>query len=281
VREQEITIPLEGGALAGHRGGEGQPALLLHGGPAVPDYTGACAELLADVFELVRYTQRGVPPSVERPPYTIETHVADAVVVLETLGIDRAWIVGHSWGGHLALHLLAAHPERVVGLVCIDPLGAYGEIFEQFGKNVRRKLTDEQAARVDEIEARRRDGVATAAELTERSKLIWPAYFADPENADGEIPHRIGVECSTQTNRSISEHHAAATLVTRLPEAPERPALFIHGADDPLPPESSFDTARLIPKSHVVLIEGSGHFPWLECPAAFREAVAGFVGAAS
>ena len=36
----------------------------------------------------------------------------------------RAWIVGHSWGGHLALHLLAAIPERIAGAVIIDPLGA-------------------------------------------------------------------------------------------------------------------------------------------------------------
>jgi pimeloyl-ACP methyl ester carboxylesterase len=238
---------------------------------------GACAELLADRLDCVRYTQRGVAPSVELPPYTIETHVADAIRVLDTLEIERAWVVGHSWGGHLALHLLATHPERVLALVCVAPLGAYGEIFQPFGENLRRKLTPDEVARVDEIEARRRGGEATADELMERAMLIWPAYFVDPAVAARNTPERVGLDCSTETNRSISDHHAARTLVDRLPRAPERRALFVHGADDPLPAESSLETAKLIPNARVVTIDGSGHFPWLECPGAFRDAVVDFV----
>lgn len=243
----------------------------------MPDYMGSCAALLADRFDCVRYTQRGVAPSAEVRPYTIETHVADALRVLDAAGIDRAWLVGHSWGGHLALHLLAAHPDRVRGLICIDPLGAYGEVFQAFGESLRRKLSADQAARVDEIEARRRAGEATVAELQERGMLIWPGYFVDPSKGASAVPERVGVDCSTETNRSISEHHESRTLVKRLPQAPERPALFVHGAEDPLPIESSSETAKLIPGAHVVVIEGSGHFPWLERPDAFREAVATFL----
>jgi pimeloyl-ACP methyl ester carboxylesterase len=276
VDEQEIRIPVEGGSLAGHRGGEGPSALVLHGGPAMPDYTGGCAELLSDRFDCIRYTQRGVVPSVEVGPYTIEAHVADAVRVLDTLDVGHAWLVGHSWGGHLALHVFASHPDRVAGLICIDPLGAYGNIFEPFGRNLRAKLTPEQIARVDEIEARRRAGEATFWELAERGMLIWPAYFHDPERALPP-PTAMGLECSTEANRSISEHHAAGTLVERLPSLPERPALFAHGAQDPLPVESSTETAKLVPGARVVLIEGSGHFPWVEQPEAFREAVVDFL----
>ena len=45
----------------------------------------------------------------------------------------RAWIVGHSWGGHLALHMLVACPEHVAGAVIIDPLGADIGVLEEFG----------------------------------------------------------------------------------------------------------------------------------------------------
>jgi pimeloyl-ACP methyl ester carboxylesterase len=281
VRQEEIRVPVDGGALVGHRSGSGPPALLLHGGPAVPDYMGAVAELLADRLDCVRYTQRGVAPSAEVPPYTIETHVADAVRVLDTLGIDAAWLVGHSWGGHLALHVLVAHPDRVRGLVCVDPLGAYGEIFGPFGENLRRKLTPEEADRIDEIERRRRDGEATTAELEERVRLIWPAYYVDRDVGVRETPRRIGLRSSTETNRSIAEHHAAGTLATRLPAAPARPALFVHGAEDPLPLESSTDTAKLLAGARVVVIDGGSHFPWVECPQAFRDAVVELVEASS
>ncbi len=141
MREERFEVPVAGGVLAGHRGGDGPPALLLHGGPAVADYTEGCAAELSGVFETIRYTQRGVPPSVVAPPYSIESHLADALAVLDFFGLDRAWAIGHSWGGHLALHLAVAHPERLLGIVCIDPLGAYGEIFEEFGVNLRRALS--------------------------------------------------------------------------------------------------------------------------------------------
>jgi pimeloyl-ACP methyl ester carboxylesterase len=280
VREEEIRVPLDGGELVGHRGGTGPAALLLHGGPALPDYLGGLAEVLGDRFDCIRYTQRGVAPSAEVPPYTIETHVADAVRVLDALGLEQAWLVGHSWGGHLALHVLASHPDRVAGVICVDPLGAYGDVFEPFGRNLRAKLTPEQGARIDGIEARRRRGEATYEELSERGMLIWPAYFLDPAKALPP-PTAVGLECSTETNRSISEHHAAGTLVQRLPGVPERPALFVHGAQDPLPLESSTETAKLVANARVVVIDGSGHYPWVECPDAFRAAVADFLSSLS
>ncbi|MBI4172546.1 MAG: alpha/beta hydrolase [Actinobacteria bacterium] len=108
MREEPFEVPVAGGALAGHRGGEGPPALLLHGGPAWPDYLGPCGEELSGLFTTLRYTQRGIAPSTAGPLYSIESHMADALAVLDRFGVDRAWAIGHSWGGHLALHLLVA-----------------------------------------------------------------------------------------------------------------------------------------------------------------------------
>jgi proline iminopeptidase len=87
------------GVPRGHRRESGRPALLRHGGAGVPDYMGECAEALDGLFETIRYTRRGTPPSGGDPPYTVEAHVADAVAVLDHAGLERAWIVGHSWAG--------------------------------------------------------------------------------------------------------------------------------------------------------------------------------------
>jgi pimeloyl-ACP methyl ester carboxylesterase len=48
-------------------------------------------------------------------------------------------VVGHSWGGHLALHLLLAHPDRLLGVVAVDPLGAFAGAFAEI--DVRRRHT--------------------------------------------------------------------------------------------------------------------------------------------
>ena len=259
------------GPLHGHRGGSGRPALLLHGGAAVPDYMGSCAEALDGLFETIRYTQRGTPPSDAGPPYTVETHVADAVAVLDHAGLERAWAVGHSWGGHLALHLAAAHPERVAGLLLIAPLGADASVFTEADANLRRGLSEAQRMRLDEIERRRRRGDVSEPELVERFTLVWPQFFLRPENVP-PLPAHVGVQASIETNRSLASHFERGTLARALP-ALRVPALFVHGEDDPMPPRSSTATAALISGARVEVIPGCGHFPWLEQPAAFRAAV--------
>jgi len=273
--EEPFEVGVPEGVLRGHRGGEGPPALLLHGGPAVSDYTEGCAAELCDLFSTIRYTQRGARPSAAGPPYSIESHTADALAVLDSLEVGRAWVIGHSWGGHLALHLLAVAPERLLGLVCIGTLGAH-DIFAEYGENLRRGLTEAQVARLDEVEARRRRGAATEADLLERANILWPTFFVDPTRAPPNPLTHIGVRCSTETNASIADHFARGTLVQKLPTG-GLPALFVHGVGDLLPLRSSTDTAALIPGAVVEVIPACGHIPWLERPGEMRGAVEKFL----
>jgi proline iminopeptidase len=273
--EQPFEVPVGDGVLAGHRGGEGLPALVLHGGPAVPDYTQGLAGELAGFFASIRYTQRGVTPSTVGAPYTIESHSSDALAVLDHLGIERAWVVGHSWGGHLALHLAVSDPGRLLGVIAVDPLGAYGEVFEEAGENLRRGLTPEQRDRVDEVEELRRRGEASDDDLQDRFALLWPQYFADPAGVT-QLPLRIGRECSRDTNASIAEHFGRGTLVSGLPGV-RLPALFVHGVLDPIPLWSVERTAALVPGAWVDTIPDCGHFPWWERPGEIKRLVGAFL----
>jgi pimeloyl-ACP methyl ester carboxylesterase len=275
VDEQPFRVPVGDGELAGHRGGEGPPALVLHGGPAVPDYTEGLAEELGSLFTTIRYTQRGVEPSTVGAPYTIESHSADALAVLDHFGVDRAWAVGHSWGGHLALHLAVSHPDRLFGVVAVDPLGAHGGVFEEAGENLRRGLTDAERARVDEVEDLRRRGEATDDDLRERFEILWPQYFADPASAT-RIPLRIGPDCSRDTNASIVEHFERGTLRRGLPGV-RLPVLFVHGDLDPLPLAWVERTAALVPDARLDVIAGCGHFPWWEAPGETGRAAGEFL----
>lgn len=64
---------------------------------------------------------RGHGESLCDAPWNLETHVADLVAVLDSLGWDSVDVLGHSLGGNLALRLLAAHPERVKRIMLLDP----------------------------------------------------------------------------------------------------------------------------------------------------------------
>jgi proline iminopeptidase len=265
----------EAGPLRGHHGGSGPPALLLHGGAAVPDYLDGLAVELAGTFATYRYTQRGTPPSRGGPPFTVESHMDDALAVLDTFRIERAWAVGHSWGGHLALHLLVAHPQRLLGIVAVDPLGALPGAFAEQDANRRRALSEKQIARLDAIEEHRRAGEATESELVERFALLWPTYFIDPAKAIPS-PERVGVEASIGVNRSLIEHFEQHTLVQGLPGA-TIPVLFVHGELSPIPVRSTIETAALIPGAEVVIVPNCGHFPWIDQPGSVRCAVESFL----
>lgn len=106
----EVTVP--GGILAGVRSGRGDPLLVLHGGPGLSDYSGMFADELTG-WDALRYTQRGVDPSTTAGPFTVGQHVSDALAVLDQHGIGTAVVLGHSWGGYLAMQLAAAASLRL------------------------------------------------------------------------------------------------------------------------------------------------------------------------
>jgi pimeloyl-ACP methyl ester carboxylesterase len=269
--EEPFVVDAAGVELSAHRGGSGPPALLLHGGPALADYLGPLAEELGDTFSTVRYTQRGTPPSAQVPPYSIETHMRDALGVLDALELPRGWVVGHSWGGHLALHLLVNHPDRLLGVVCVGALGAFADVLDELGGNLRAALSAEDARRIDAVEALRSAGKGTERDLVERWRIIWPLFFIRQEQAPPS-PERVGFRCSVETNASLRDHFARGTLASALPGARHAP-LFVHGEHDLLPARSASETAALIPGSRVVTVPDCAHFPWLERPGCVRDAV--------
>lgn len=278
--ETAIEVPVVGGVLCGHRGGQGPPALLLHGGPAVPDYMHNCAAELRGMLDLVRYTQRGVPPSDAPGPYSVEGHVDDALAVLEALGLDRVWAVGHSWGGYLAMSLAVRAPQRLLGLILIAPLGVRMEWLVQMSASLRAGLGPDEVARLDAIEEARRRREATEADLVARWGLVWSRYFADPATAGPSPVVSVGVRASTETNASLAASLREAALAAGLP-ALDMPCLVVHGADDPVPASGSFEICGLLRGALLEVVEACGHFPWLERPGALRDAVQDFLGESS
>jgi pimeloyl-ACP methyl ester carboxylesterase len=200
------------------------------------------------------------------------------VAVLDGLGWDRAVVVGHSWGGHLLLHLLAAEPLRLTAAVVVDPLGGVGDGgLADFGAELMRRIPPDQAARVQALEDRLDAGEGSLADAEESFRLVWPAYFADP----GAAPRMPAIAQSVEAN--LGTFHS---LVEELPDLPARlaglrvPTTFLHGGASPMPLTASSATADVIgPAARVVVLPDTGHFVWHESPGAVRRAVDEVLGA--
>ena len=102
-------------------GGELPPFIALHGLASSGHWYDILARLLTDKYRIVAPDQRGHGKTTQASHgYDWPTLSADVVGLMDSLGIQQAVVMGHSWGGHVASALAAHHPERVSRLVMID-----------------------------------------------------------------------------------------------------------------------------------------------------------------
>jgi pimeloyl-ACP methyl ester carboxylesterase len=269
VEWSEFTTHDDGPLIGGRRAGSGPPVLLLHGGPGLGfDYLRDLAEELAQENDVAWYQQRGQEPSAAAPPNTVTADVGDARRVLDTLVWERAYVVGHSWGGHLALHVAEAMPERLLGVLAVDPLGSIGDgRWPEFDEEMFRRTPEDVRDRARELDELSMAGEADDELALEGMRLVWPAYFADPEHAPPMPELRMASARSAEMVPSILAELPA--LEAGLP-AIRVPVGFVHGSRSPMPVAASTDAAERIPGAWVEVVEGAGHFVWVEAPGAVR-----------
>ena len=100
---------------------EGRPLLCLHGITSWGGRFRRLAEVRLSAFHVFAPDLRGHGLSDWEPPWNLGAHVGDLVDTLNVLHLERVDVVGHSFGGRIALELAARHPERVGRVVLLDP----------------------------------------------------------------------------------------------------------------------------------------------------------------
>lgn len=277
--EREFRARTDFGDIVGwlrEAGGATANGLLLHGGPGMSEYLSSLSDELDGLLTTARYQQRGLAPSAVDGPATVEQEVADAMSVIDALGWDKPVVIGHSWGGYLAMHLAVAHPDAIGALVIIDALGPDDRGgMREFGPALRRGLSEQQLARLEQLELL---AEPSQAERREHLGILWPNYFADPASAPA-MPHIDFATNNVETWASIEEHFRKGTLARRLPRV-NVPTLVIYGAKSPIPLKQGRRIAELIPNARLAVAPGCGHWPWLERPGFVREQVAGLLASA-
>jgi proline iminopeptidase len=270
---ESFEVPVAGGVISGSRTGSGPPVVLLHGGPGLSDYMGSLDGELVSAYTVYRYQQRGLAPSTTSGPFSVETHADDALAVVRAVAPQGADVIGHSWGGYLAMHLAAMRSDLIVGLVVVDPLGVVGDGGEaDMARLMQERIPPEAMARANELDERAMSGLGSAEEAIESLALVWPAYFADPASAHAMPPMSIGLDCYAETWESVHEHLSKQTVAGLLPRV-TIPTVFVLGAASPIPPEHGLASAALIPAARTEVLEDCGHFPWLERPGVVRSAL--------
>jgi proline iminopeptidase len=258
------------------------PILVLHGGPgASHEYLLPQMLALAEGHRVVMYDQRGGGRSRyddDRATIGWRDQVEDVARVVAELHVDPLTIVGYSWGGLLAmLYAIEASEGRVAPapsrLALIDPAPvtrAYRAAFEE--EFARRQAGPEITALRAELQAsdlRERDPDAYRQRAFE---LSVAGYFADPRRAHDLTSFRVTGRVQQSIWSSLGDYDIRGALSTL-----GLPALVVHGREDPIPLASSEEAARALGTTCVV-IDGSGHVPYVEQPARLFPLLFAFLG---
>jgi proline iminopeptidase len=264
-------------------GPTGAPRLLvLHGGPgAHHDYLLPQMLDLATDHELLFYDQRGGGRSKtdDRDPITWQTHVEDLDRVVDELRLEPLDLIGYSWGGLLAmLYAIEAAAGRArhrpSRLVLIDPAPVTRAFRDEFEREFLRRQQDSSVARLRAELAssglRERDPEAYRQRAFE---LSVAGYFADPGAARDLTPFRVTGRVQESVWQSLDDYDL--TEPGQL-DTVTVPTLILHGRHDPIPLASSEAAARSL-RARLVVLEHSGHVPYVEQPDALFRAIRTFL----
>lgn len=267
AREEYLAI---GGGrmrvLQGERSGSGVPILLVHGGGS--DHAGI------SWFRLIEPLSRGrqvLAPDLagfggtEGVPVTgTAAGMADQLrLLVDELGTGPVVVCGVSMGGEVAAQFALRHPGMCAALVAIAP----GGFVERFRSAAMHRLAWWGTRIPDPV---LRPLAAFANRFTRslvgrmvRDPATLPAEVVDEMVREARRP-RSGMAYGAYNKQAIGRNGMRNFLIPAVAEV-SVPALFFHGADDPLvPPEGSRLAVEVMPDARLFLVPNCGHWAQLE-----------------
>ncbi|MFN8158189.1 MAG: alpha/beta fold hydrolase [Candidatus Nanopelagicales bacterium] len=244
------------------------PVLLLHGsGPGVSAYANWRLTIPA-LSERLRVI---APDAVgfgftERPEgitYSMQQWVDQAVGLLDTLGIEKTHLVGNSFGGALALHLAATHPDRVDRLVLMGSVGVHFEITQGLDDVWGYEPSIETMRRLLDLFAYDRSLVNDELAQVRYEASIQPGF---QESFAAMFP--------APRQRWVDAMRTPDDVIAALPHK----TLVVHGRDDQIIPlENAYTLLRLLQDVQLHVFGRCGHWTQIEHAAAFNRLVVDFL----
>jgi proline iminopeptidase len=287
VREGMV---LDGGAeLYVREVSDGPPLVIVHGGPDFDhEYLLPEMDRLAAWFHLVFYDQRGRGRSfVGEPPtrVTMATEVDDLERVRAWIGLDSVAVVGHSWGGLLAMEYALAHRSRVSHLVLMNTAPPSHADVAELRAELTRRRSAEQTARMTELRSSPAFAEGDITADVEYYRIHYGTTVRDATLLDGVIGRlrKAFTAQSILVARRIEQQLYDDTwsrpdydLIPALGQL-DTTTLVIHGDDDFVPLSIVRRIVDALPHAQLVVIPDCGHFSYLEQPDRVISTITGFL----
>lgn len=275
------TMAIRGNSLNVQVMGHGYPLALMHGGPG-QDYTSLLPfQALADRFTLIFYDHRcnGQSMGPDISSMTWDNLTADADALRRALGFEKWAVLGHSFGGNVALEYALRYPQSLSHLILMNTGGD-----QWWVSNHAPRLLAKRGYSATAVRAAHRffNGQITVDEYFPTVYTFLKAYFYRTSLKRLAKLGDSGPAITFRPEATIFGYSRLLpgwTVMDRLHEI-ATPALVVAGRHDFLfPPEHQGVLADRLPNAHLELIERAGHNPHMEQSAEVMKAVADFLAA--
>jgi len=246
--------------------GTGEPLVLIEGLGYASWSWFRQIEVLSNSYRVVSFDNRGVGKS-DKPdiPYSIELMADDVALLLESLSIEKAHVLGVSMGGYIAQQLAIRYPQKVKSLV----LGC-----TSFGGPQSIPITEQALQSMLSVEGLNPEAIIRQGFKAAISPQFISAY---PEVVDQLVAWRL----DNPTPRYAWERQFAAASAFNLETQLNKikvPTLVMTGSEDiVIPPQNSDLLAERISGARLVIIPGSGHLFFIEKAEEFNATVLEFL----
>ena len=260
--------------------------VVLHGGPGFSlEYLADDLAPLAARHTLLLYDQRGAGRSslvADSAALAGERFVEDLEAVRRHFGLGHVTLLGHSWGAGLAALYAIRYPERVRGMLLVGamPISRRG-LAEAFTK-LEAKRDSAGRRRLHETRAAWRESTGDATACRAYYVEWFQPFLADPimlKRTRGDFcagtPEALRNKVASVDRfvfASLGDWDWAPPL-----RAVRARTLVLQGLADVFPPESGRAWVTALPNARLLLLDGVGHFPYLEAPDRFAAAVDTFM----
>ncbi|BCY13495.1 alpha/beta fold hydrolase [Actinoplanes sp. L3-i22] len=245
--------------------GDGPAFVLVHGHPFNRSmWWPQFSALAAEGYRVIAADLRGYGESTVVPGLTpLETFARDTFALIDHLELDEVVLGGLSMGGQIVMECYRLFADRIVGLVLADTF-AQGETPE--GHAHRNRVADELLA------------AGMTGYATENLPKMMAAYNVPAMPRVAEHVHHMMVTTSPAGAAAALRGRAERPDYRKLLTTITVPTLVVVGRDDEFTPVADAELMHhLIPESMLSVIDGAGHLPNLEQPAAFNAALHTFL----
>ena len=257
--------------------GDAPPVVCINGG-MIYDHSMLWPALspLAQRRQMILYDQRGRGASsapADPSAASIDDDAADLIAIRRALGVRRWDVLGHSWGGGIAMLAAAADPAGVRRLALVDAVGPTSEWLSPLRQAVLERLTGAQREAVAAIPETALHSPDPAIH-SRYARAVYPAWFADHEmSIRFTPPEALSETGSVVLARLRREGYDWRPKLRAL----SVPTFVVHGEEDALPVGVSLEISNSLSHARRSVVPSSGHMPFWEAPVRFFSLIEPFL----